>query len=262
MTDNEYVHMASIMEAAMPHIDTRARSTLDIMTKLLALMGSIRNLSKSNMAACGYENKSTDLESLLTAIRPHCFGRELAFIDQILSMFQAKRMYETYKTVMEAMKTMQGFEGSPFADFTKQNDGEGNPFQTSDFDFSGFFNGFQQAADFKETDDPEHKNQERDYEGQAHLDQAYQDQEHLGQAYQDQEHFDQDFQDQLHEDREYKKEAPEGETSKETDNHNSNMFDMLKEMIPPEQRSTFENLSMLLKTMSYDNNKQEQKKEN
>ena len=32
------------------------------------------------------------------------------------------------------------------------------------------------------------------------------------------------------------------------------MFDMLKTMIPPEQQSTFENIRMLLSTMSYDNN--------
>jgi hypothetical protein len=40
------------------------------------------------------------------------------------------------------------------------------------------------------------------------------------------------------------------------------MFDMLKAMVPPEQMSTFENLSMLLNTMSYDNtNKPDDSKE-
>jgi hypothetical protein len=32
------------------------------------------------------------------------------------------------------------------------------------------------------------------------------------------------------------------------------MFEMLKTMMPPDQQSTFENLRMLLNTMSYDNN--------
>ena len=35
---------------------------------------------------------------------------------------------------------------------------------------------------------------------------------------------------------------------------NNQMFEMLKAMVPPEQLSTFENFSMLLNTMSYDNN--------
>lgn len=42
---------------------------------------------------------------------------------------------------------------------------------------------------------------------------------------------------------------------------NNKMFDMLKAMVPPEQMSTFENLSMLLGSMSYDNNKPDEKKE-
>ncbi len=36
--------------------------------------------------------------------------------------------------------------------------------------------------------------------------------------------------------------------------NDSPMFEMLKTMMPPEQQSTFENLRMLLNTMSYDNN--------
>jgi hypothetical protein len=32
------------------------------------------------------------------------------------------------------------------------------------------------------------------------------------------------------------------------------MFEMLKSMVPPEQLGTFENIRMLLNTMSYDNN--------
>jgi len=36
--------------------------------------------------------------------------------------------------------------------------------------------------------------------------------------------------------------------------NNNPMFEMLKNMMPPEQQGTFENLRMLLNTMSYDNN--------
>ena len=43
-------------------------------------------------------------------------------------------------------------------------------------------------------------------------------------------------------------------------NNNSNVIRMLKNMVPPEQISTFENLSMLFKAMSYDNNDKTNKK--
>jgi hypothetical protein len=43
--------------------------------------------------------------------------------------------------------------------------------------------------------------------------------------------------------------------SNEKNTANDNlMFEMLKTMVPPEQQGTFENLRMLLNTMSYDNN--------
>jgi hypothetical protein len=41
---------------------------------------------------------------------------------------------------------------------------------------------------------------------------------------------------------------------------NSGMLDMLKNMIPPDQMSTFENLRMLFNTMSYDDSSKSDQK--
>jgi hypothetical protein len=204
MADNDFIHLAAIMEAALPHVDTRTKTTMDLMSKLVSLMGCFQNLKKTNLAACGFVNEKIDVEKLLTAIRPVCIARELAIVDQILSMFQAKRMFEMYKTYMEAMKAMQGFEGSPFGDFTG-NEEENHSENSPGFDFSSFLNGFSNNLEGGSASE----NKEADHQDTS--------------------------------------EATEDTSGK------NNMLDMLKAMVPPEQMSTFENLSMLFNSMSYDN---------
>ncbi|HHU72843.1 MAG TPA: hypothetical protein GXZ21_12555 [Clostridiales bacterium] len=56
--------------------------------------------------------------------------------------------------------------------------------------------------------------------------------------------------------------APDNNQEMKADNNsnNSNVINMLKNMVSPEQMSTFENLSMLFKAMSYDNNDKTNKK--
>ncbi len=151
MADNDYTHIASIIEAAMPHADIRTRITMDIMSKLLALMGCLQTLKKTNMAACGFEDQKINVEGMLTAVRPLCYGKELAIVDQILGMFNAKRMFDTYKQYMDAMKDTNGFADSPFGDFAS-GDSSGNSSEgsSSGFDISAFLNGFAGNTSFSD----------------------------------------------------------------------------------------------------------------
>lgn len=247
MADNDYLHIAQIMEATMPHVDIKTKLTIDLMSKLFAFMGSYRNFNKAdNLAVCGFENQKMELEGLLTAVRPLCTGKERALVDQILSMFNAKRMFETYKTYMEAMKAMQGFEGSPFGDFSSQNNSESSSDNASGFDFSSFFNAFNNNSGSDSDNNPDGS------------DPAFgSDSGHGTDSFSDSVS---DNDDSFTSDSTESKDASSKETTgtdKGSDNKN-NMMNMLKAMVPPEQLSTFENLSILFNTMSYDNNKSDQ----
>jgi hypothetical protein len=253
MADNDYLHIASIMEAAMSFVDNRTKTSMDLMSKFLSLMGSMRNYKKtSDLAAFGFENQKIDAEGLLAAVRPLCRGRELAFVDQILSMFQAKKMFETYKVYMDAMKGMQGFSNSPFGDFMNFNSekhdsadqkssdnnkeyASDNPDNSSGLDFTSFFNslGYHPDSDAGTSSGLNTEASAENYFGSQSRTSS-----------ESGSNSENDF---------------NTSSSLTSDGGSNNMMDMLKAMIPSEQKSAFENLSMLFNNMSYDNNKSDQK---
>jgi hypothetical protein len=233
MADQDLLHTAEIMKAALPFIDSRSRVTAEFFTKILDLMGSLKSMTgKVNMAAYGSgsesESEKVDVEGLLTGIRPLCNGKEREYVDKILNIFNAKRMFEMYNNFMSTMKTMQEYGGFPFGDT-----GNGG----SSDNFMGNFAGFNFDSIFGNTG----ANNSEEHETDSNIES-----DHV-------EGFSQ------HEN------STSSSSTDETPNmngmgdmsgmgNNKMMFDMLKTMVPPEQMSTFENLSMLLNTMSYDNN--------
>jgi len=217
MAEQDMMHTADIMKAALPFIDPKTRVKAEFFTKIFDLMGSLKAMTSVNrMSACDYENGESDMEGMFTVIRPLCTNKEREFVDRILSMFNAKRMFEMYNNIMSTMKTMQGFGGDAsdmaggFAGFNFDSifGNSSNKAQSdSEADTkSDFFGGFEHNEDTNPSSDKEQSTQSG----------------FMG---------------------------------------NNQMFDMLKAMVPPEQMSTFENLSMLLNTMSYDNSKPDDSEE-
>ena len=226
MAEDDLLHTMEILKAALPYVDVRTKSTMDMLVKFYELMACLRSIRTNSLATCGYEEQKADMETMLGKIRPLCRDKEGSLVDRILSIFQAKRMYEMYNSYMSVMKTMQEFDGSPFGSEGEAADNIMNNF--SGFDFSSIFG---KGADSNKDDAGD-----RDSD--------------IGPAYQE------DNKEQnVREDKEDKSgdsfgSEPEGqETGK-----NNQMLDMLKNMVPPEQMSTFENLRMLFNTMSYDDN--------
>lgn len=228
MADQDYLHTAEIMKAALPYIDTRSRGFVEIITKFLDLMASLK-AAAYNMAACGYQESKTDMEGMLNGIRPLCNNREREFIDRILSFFNMKRMMETYNNIMSAMKTMQEFDGFNFTDGDSGFNADNIAGNFSGSNFESIFNSFQSSFN---TDTEAKVDDYNDFPS--------------GNETQAAENIEADYSDQKNSDSSY--------TENKGNGMNPKMLDMLKAMVPPEQRSTFENLSMLLNTMSYDNN--------
>lgn len=140
MAEDGLLHTAELIKTALPYVDIRTKLTLDLLVKVYELIICIRNFRTKDIAACGFgnNNEKVDMETLLNKIRPNCNQKERAFVDKILNIFQAKRMFEMYNTYMEAMKVMEGFEGFSGKDSDKDNEGSFMNNLTN-FDFSTIF---------------------------------------------------------------------------------------------------------------------------
>lgn len=240
MADQDLSHTADIVKAAIPFVDSRFKGLAELFVKLMDLMGSLKTTGKGmQLFSVGAESSKMDIEGLLKGIRPICNVKEQEIVDRILNIFNMKRMFEMYNNMMSAMKTMQEFGGFNFGDFNSENDAEnvaGN-FTGSNFEsiFQSFSNG--NGAD----------------QSNAAFDSG-------ASAF--------GFSSEKSEAKNQKASSDSDSANTSTPNSAGNgfktnaMFEMLKTMVPPEQMSTFENLSMLLNTMSYDNNsKQDDNKE-
>lgn len=134
MSDDGLLHTTELLRTALPYVDIKSRLTLDLLIKLYELIICMRNFTNKDMTACNFENESADMEALLKSIRPKCDKNEQTYVDKMLNIFQAKRIFEMYNTYMETMNTMQGFEG--FAGGGVDND-------TNDDTFNGFMNSYK-----------------------------------------------------------------------------------------------------------------------
>ncbi|NLK28157.1 MAG: hypothetical protein GX306_07415 [Clostridiales bacterium] len=294
MAEIDYSHSINIMKAAAPYFDIRTRRLVDFITKLMDFLNSYRAIRLPlNIGAYDSNNHKLDIEGLLTGIRPHCNDREKSFVDQILGIFNAKRMYETYSTYMNMMKMMQEFNNP---DSSSENQSENS---NTNFDFSSMFggsgfgnfsfediqnmakafsfhNGEENSAsenedsdiydleDSNPKDDEDFSNfiaDEEIYSNAASYDMPeLNDTPEEMTAYEEDDHTDlPDYSDSVIQVDFSSKSGSKSKVSEKSNApsdgaDNSNVIDMLKTMLPPEQISTFENLSMLFKAMSYDNN--------
>lgn len=262
MADYGYGHSSEILTAAIPYISGRSRPTLTLFVKMYELMDCVRGLKNNNLNACGFEEQKVDVEGLLKAIRPKCSDKERAFIDQMLTFYNAKRMMEMYNTYMEAMKTMQEFQGFSSGDSEGSSNAENIFSNFSGFDFSSIFGSGNSTG----TEDPDISGEARDDNPDLH----FTSEEHTSEdsPYEEYSYGDEDEDEGFYEGEAFNDSSNEDSSGSTEDsqktvsqNKQSSMLDMLKAMIPPEQQSTFNNLSMLFNSMSYDDNKSEQNKE-
>lgn len=242
MADQDFSHTAEIIKAAIPYVDGKIKGMAETFAKLLDLMGSFKSTGKSGtLAASGLQGTKIDLEGLLRGIRPICTLHEQEIVDKILNIFNMKRTFEMYNNMMSAMNAMQEYGGFSFGDSNSENDAEnvagnfsGTNFESIFQNFNtGFSSGTVNAASEKQEQDISNSHEEQNSRN------SYNEEQNSKKPY-----------------------NAEAETKKEGipasggpgSGMNSKMLEMLKSMVPPEQMSTFENLSMLLNTMSYDNN--------
>ncbi len=248
MADADLLHTTEILKAALPYVDVRTKTTMDLLVKLYEFMDSFRRIRRNRLITCDYEDQKADVEAMLNSIRPLCKDKERAMVDQLLGFYQAKRMYTMYNSYMSAIKTMQ-----EFGEFSSGGEGEAADSFMNQFagvDFSSFFSGssdgsFGSSSDTSFGDDfGNGSDSSSDFSfGKSEAS----DSEDTSTGY-DKDHAPEDRENV----EEMRSDPPADGKDKGS---NSQMFDALKHMIPPDQQSTFENLRMLFQTMSYDDNK-------
>lgn len=228
MADDDFLHTAEILKAALPYVDVRTKTTVDLLVKFYELINCFRSLRTNHLATCDYEEQKFDMEGLLTKIKPLCNEKERSFIDRILGIYNAKRMMDMYNTYMSAMKTMQEFGG--FGSGSSDGDAADNVMNNfAGFDFSSIFGSMNFSGN---AENPGEKQSQEDFSSFGEQAETHEEQT-------------------PHSEGDAEGSDASQEKSKE---ENGGMFDMLKNMIPPDQMNTFENLRMLFNTMSYDDN--------
>lgn len=254
MADQDLMHTVELAKAALPYLDSKTRVMAELLTKILDVMGSFKTMT-SNLAACGYDGKKLDVEGMLTGIRPVCNKKEREIVDRILNIFNMRRVMETYNNMMSAMKTMQEFGDFPFDTGNADVDSDTVTGNFSSMNFESIFQAMNSSNNEDNNGDYSNFNS-----AETNIDF---DREPIGDAYDNspiEDAYDSsstrdDFVDENH--------SQVNPSSPQSNISNKRMLEMLKAMVPPEQQSTFENLSMLLNTMTYDNNsKPDDSKEN
>lgn len=234
MADQDLLHTTEIMKAALPYIDTGVRGIAELFVKTLDLMASIKSLrSTDNLAACGFTAGKIDIEGLLNGIRPVCNNRERQIIDRILGFFNMKRMFDMYNKMMDAMKNIQDLGGFSFEDAEGYDDTTNVTDNLGSSNFQSIFETFRDMNFSGNTTQEFQKSSDLSNDGEEAPDNSY-------------------------EDNLKEKTASANSFGGKPNNM---MLELLKTMVPPEQMSTFESLSMLLNSMSYDNNSNEENKE-
>lgn len=97
-------HMVELIKAAFPYLDSDLQQSAHLIIKTDELMQTLHEVSNSKaVTAFSIRNTSMDFEALLRGVRDVCYPKEREIVDMILNFFQAKKLYETYVTVTQAM---------------------------------------------------------------------------------------------------------------------------------------------------------------
>jgi hypothetical protein len=103
---NMISHVVDIMKAAFPYLDSDSQQSVDILIKTDELLQTYHDVSNNkSVTTFSIRKQSIDFEALLRGVRDVCYPQERVIVDMILNFFQAKKLYDTYVTVTQAMSS-------------------------------------------------------------------------------------------------------------------------------------------------------------
>lgn len=91
----------TILENIIPHCDTSLGKFLAICLKISEIQKIMNGFDDSErLSACGFENNSQDIESILRSIRNSVSEEKARQIDNILQILNFSRFYEKYNQIL------------------------------------------------------------------------------------------------------------------------------------------------------------------
>lgn len=92
----------SMLESIMPYIGEHLRKPLALSIKFLEIRKILTEFDdEEKLSACGLENNSPNIDSLLTTIRNNSTPEMAEQIDQILTIRNIMKMYQTYNELIK-----------------------------------------------------------------------------------------------------------------------------------------------------------------
>ncbi len=122
----------TILENVIPYCNTNLGKLLALCLKFSEMQKIIEGFDDSErLNACGFENNSTDIESILRSVRSSVSEEKARQIDNILQILNFSRFYEKYNQILSehpelvrppapaAAETQNAPEANPFSDFSR-----------------------------------------------------------------------------------------------------------------------------------------------
>lgn len=98
---NANKHTLELVEASIPHLNGKARKSMELVLKASELLDTLHELPKaSDLSACELEDDSVNLESLLLGIQNICTNSEKELIHMLLNFTKAQSIYRSYQSTI------------------------------------------------------------------------------------------------------------------------------------------------------------------
>lgn len=92
-------HAMDIMRAAMPHLNTPAKNSVELLIKTGELLETASSLGKEgSLSACSTGNEPIDMEALLLHVQEVCNSTEKETVTMLLNFIKARKLYNTYQS--------------------------------------------------------------------------------------------------------------------------------------------------------------------
>lgn len=98
MIDNQTRHTLTLFQAALPHVNTRTRTSLELAIKAGELLDTFQAVQdKKTLSACDLDQKPLDMEALLTDLSNVSTPKERETLNLLLNFIKAQTLFRSYQ---------------------------------------------------------------------------------------------------------------------------------------------------------------------
>lgn len=122
MMNNQTKHTLALFQAALPHVNARARSSMELAIKAGELMDTFDSMhNQGALEAYGLDEQPFDMEALLTDLSRVSTPKEQETLNMLLNFMKAQTLFRSYQQFQKA-----GAEKNPEAEASGSFQGAGS----------------------------------------------------------------------------------------------------------------------------------------